>query len=395
VTQNRETQEDLVDVVHPIEAQKWLGVSAATYKALARSGLLGRITDDGQVFWEDLQHYDRFGTQWRTADRPGVTQRMVTADMLQSIPPPPDMGEHDQPGAHMTMYLWPEGTEQSSVDETVDLDTGWLAHLYLIPNPYMWPTPASMGMIGTTLLKLRRKRTVLNARLRTELYPDPWGSLALVTVFQPNGSPRDSFDDAMDVAGPVLDELSAKYDQPLPVSHTAVISIPSGVMMTFSSKLPKIRILEPGDRLYPRCPYPELKHAVSLYREGVSSNSPFHQFLTLWKVYENACEVRGKWQKQHKRRPVKVEDETIPDAFAFGGYQGRTFDEVRQELNDPFRVALAHGGNIRGGGAPKTAASAEDLLSVTYAVPVVRHMSYVTLRNVRATLDSTAGSKRS
>jgi hypothetical protein len=119
---------------------------------------------------------------------------------------------------------------------------------------------------------------------------------------------------------------------------------------------------------------------VSLYREGVSSNSPFHQFLTLWKVYENACEVRGKWQEQHKRRPVKVEDETIPDAFAFGGYQGRTFDEVRQELNDPFRVALAHGGNIRGGGAPKTAASAEDLLSVTYAVPVVRHMSYVTLR---------------
>ncbi len=54
MTQNRETQEDLVDVVHPIEAQKWLGISKATYNALARSGLLGRITDDGEVFWEDL-----------------------------------------------------------------------------------------------------------------------------------------------------------------------------------------------------------------------------------------------------------------------------------------------------------------------------------------------------
>lgn len=270
-------------------------------------------------------------------------------------------------------------------------DTGWLAHLCLTLNPYMWPAPASLGMIGPTLLKLRRKRAVLGTRLRTTLYPDPWGSLALVTVFQGDGSLEDSFEDAMDVAGPLLDELSVEYDQPLPVSHTAVVGIPSGLTITFSPQLPKIRALESGDDLLPRSPHPELKHAVSLYREGVSSNSPFHQFFTLWKVYENASEVRGKWRKRHKRHPLKVEDEIIPHTAVFRGYEGQTFDQVRQQLERPIRVALAHGSNIRGG-EPKSAASAEDYLSVVYAVPIMRHMAHVTLRNVRATLDSTKGS---
>lgn len=59
---------DQVEAVKRIEAQRWLGVSEPTYNALERSGLLGRVTDDGYVFWEDLQHYRRFGPRWRTAD---------------------------------------------------------------------------------------------------------------------------------------------------------------------------------------------------------------------------------------------------------------------------------------------------------------------------------------
>ncbi|MBA4115326.1 MAG: hypothetical protein H0X71_02595 [Rubrobacter sp.] len=238
------------------------------------------------------------------------------------------------------------------------------------------------------LLKLGRRRTVLGAKLRAELYPDPTGSLGLVTVFAPNGALQESLKAAYDVASPVLDELSVEYDQPLPVSHTLAVGIPSGLIATFSPWMPEIRTLEPGHRLLPRSPHPELKHAVALYREGVSSNSPFHQFLTLWKVYENACEIRGNWRRHHERRPVKVKEEVIPKAFAFGGYEGLTFDQVKQELNRPFRVALAHGGKIDDG-EPKTAASAEDFLSLVDAVPVMRYIAHVALQNVRATLDST------
>ncbi len=383
--------EGTIEVVQREEARHWLGMTTATYGALEKSGLLGRVTTENQVLWEDLQHYQTFGTQWPTADRPDLPPtRMVSADFIQNMPPPPDIGDEKYPGVQTWFYIWRDGVDMPGIEEALETDTGWLAHFYLTPNPYMWPVPTTMGMIGPTLLKLRRRRAVLGTKPRVELYPDPSGHLALVTVFQPDGRLRDSFTVAYDVVGPVLDNLSVTYDQPLPVSHSLVVGIPSGLTITFSPKIPEIRSLEPRDRLLPGCPHPELKHAVALYREGVSSNSPFHQFLTLWKVYENACEIRGTWRRQHKRHAVKVEEEVIPKAFAFRSYEGKTFEEVRQELNDPFRVALAHGGNLRAGRAPKTGASAADYLSVSYAVPVVRHMARVTLQNVRATLDSTS-----
>jgi hypothetical protein len=106
VTQREpETQgEELVEAVHPVEARKWLGVSEPTYNALAKSGLLGRVTDDGYVFWEDLQHYNRSGTQWRTANRMEVTQRMMTAEQFESVPPPPDIASEK---AYPGVQTWP------------------------------------------------------------------------------------------------------------------------------------------------------------------------------------------------------------------------------------------------------------------------------------------------
>jgi hypothetical protein len=381
-------QDDVINVVkYPVEAQRWLGVTAPTYNALLKSGLLGRTGPDNSVVWEDLQHYERYGTQWQVPGRPPLPTRMVPAEFIQSMPPPPDIGDEKYPGVQTWFFVGHESMRD--FEEALETDTGWLAHFYLTPNPYLWPAPTSTATVGPMLLKLRKNRMVLGAKLRTVLYPDPTGSLGLVTVFAPSGSLKESLETAYSVAGPVLDELSVEYDQPLPISHALAIGIPSGLIVSFSPWMPEIRTLEPGHRLLPRCPHPELKHAVALYREGVSSNSPFHQFLTLWKVYENACEVRGKWRRQHKRHVIKVEEEVIPKAFAFGGYEGKTFEDVRQELNDAFRVALAHGGDSKKGGEPKTAASAEDYLSVVYAVPVMRYIASVTLKNVRATLDST------
>ncbi len=54
-------------------------------------------------------------------------------------------------------------------------------------------------------------------------------------------------------------------------------------------------------------------------------------------------------------------------------------------MERPLRVALAHGSNVRDG-KPLTAASAEDLMSVSFAVPIIRYMAQVTIENVRATL---------
>lgn len=379
------------EVLTFVEAQRRLGVTDGFFNALVKSWLLGRITTDNRLFVEGIQSYERYGTQWVTEDRPELPQRTMTTEYLRSIPPPPDVGHERYPSVQQKVFAAHDGIDDDILT-VMESSTGWLAHFYLRPNVFCWPAPTSMGMVEGPLLKLPRKREVLGADLRTVLYPDPWGSLALVAVHSPRPTARDAFEVAYDVAGPILDELSVRYDQPLPISHSFVVYIPSALMATFFPSTPDVKTLEQSDRLLPRYPYSELKFALALYREGVSSSDPFHQFLALWKVYENAREVRRRWRTKHKRQVVRVKDERLPRAFAFREYEGKTFDEVRQELNGPLRVAVAHGGNLRGGGEPKTAASAEDLLSVSYAVPVVRYIAQITLQNVRATLESPSSS---
>ena len=67
-----------------------------------------------------------------------------------------------------------------------------------------------------------------------------------------------------------------------------------------------------------------------------------------------------------------------------------SFDEERNRLRGPYRVALAHAGPIRGGGRTLTAASAQDMTDVATKIPLLRYMARVVLKNVEATLDSTA-----
>ncbi len=61
-------------------------------------------------------------------------------------------------------------------------------------------------------------------------------------------------------------------------------------------------------------------------------------------------------------------------------------------LNGPYRVALAHAGEVDEG-KPLTGASYEDYQKVASQVPVVRYMANVVLENVRATFDAEAKRK--
>ncbi|MDP9478655.1 MAG: hypothetical protein M3R38_23730 [Actinomycetota bacterium] len=368
------------------EARRRLRVSAPAFNALVWSGLLGEITTRNEVFVAAIEHYERYGTQWRTEDRPELPDRMLTAEYIQAMPPPPDAGDNRYPGVQTKMYIVREG--MPSVEEARETDTGWIAQFYLTPNPYCWPAPVSMGMVAPLLLKLPKARAVPGAKLPTKLYPDPYGSLAMAMVTCARRGDEEPLEAAYDVVAPILDELSVRYDQPLPIAHSLVVNIPSGLTTMMFPTIPDVRTIAPDDPLLPSVTHPELRDAAALYREGASSNNPFHQFLALWKAYENACEVRGEWRKRHKRPVAKVREEVFPEAFGFRGYEGLTFDEVKQKLERPHRVALAHGANVRGG-KPKTAASAEDVMGVSYSVPLVRYMARVTVENVEATLAST------
>ena len=86
-----------------------------------------------------------------------------------------------------------------------------------------------------------------------------------------------------------------------------------------------------------------------------------------------------------------MREETIPDVWTFRRVVGLSFDEVKQQLNRPYRVALAHGSDIAGGGRPRTAATAEDFEAVSTKVPLVLYMARVVIENMSATLTSQEG----
>lgn len=294
------------DVMTFKEARRRLRVSQPVFNALLRSRLLGGYYPDGYVLVVGIEHYEFYGTQWITEDRDDLPDRLLDAEYMDTMPLPPDHGEGDQTGVHTRMYIQSDGTPD--LEEANATDTGWLAHFYLTPNTFFFPAPTTFGMVGGQLLKLDAPRKVLDAKLPTRLYPDPSGSLGLVSVYGVNQPLERAYETAYDIVAPILDELSAKYDQPLPIAHNLLLHVPSGLMTTSYAKIPKTKKLPRNEPLLTLCPYPELRPTVALYREGVSSNNPFHQFIALWKTYENACEVRGIWKRKHRRQPEKVRE---------------------------------------------------------------------------------------
>jgi hypothetical protein len=371
------------------DARRKLKVPKQVFNALLRSRLLGNYDPKGWLSPDGVEYYERYGTQWNTEV---LEERMLSVEFVQSMPRPPGVeGGEQPPDTQTNMYIWSDDIPT----DALETDTGWLAQFYLRPNKLFWPAPTAVGTIGPLPLKLAAPRRVREAALPTDLYPDPDGSLALITVTNIAGRMRPikvAFETAYNIAVPILDELSAKYDLPLPIAHSLIVGIPSGLTNTSFPKIPKVKTIDRSEEIPAACPYPELRDAVALYREGISSNNAFHSFLALWKAYENANQVRADWRKQHRQNDVKVHSEVVPNFFAFSERKGLSFDQARQRLNRPYRVALTHAGDIE---KVKllTTASAEDLLNVSYQIPLVRYIASVTLENVRATLASTQGTQ--
>ena len=343
--------------------------------AFLKSGLLGDFSEEG-VSKVGVEQFERFGTQWGSE----LAERL-TPDLDRTFPQG-IAGGHQPPNTYTQIQI-----SHYESPEVVEQDTGWVAQFFLRPNRHFYPDPCALALIGPLYLRLPERRQVSGTPFPTYLYPDPSGSLAMIMVIGTSNSGKNPIEIAYDIVVPILDELSLKYDQPLPIAHSLTIGIPSGVITVDVPKHPPIKTIAATDNILPVCPYPELQDAVALYREGISSNNPFHQFLTLWKVYENATRIRGNWRRQYKIKDIKVIQEVFPDLFAFGTVKGQTFEQAKQDLNDAYRNAIAHGDLSKG--KPRTAASSSDYVDVWTKVPIMRYMARIVLENVRATLAST------
>lgn len=364
------------------EAQRRLSVPNDLFSALLASGLLGYY-DRGHLPLLAIEHYERFGTQWR----PELGGRRIPAEHYQNAMCSSDSVNSgvQPPSTLYKIMISPSG----SVAVDTSRDTGWLAQFYLKPNEFFFPNPYDLTFIGPLNLKLEGPRLISGKELPTRLYPDPIDSLAMISVLG-NPQPEEfAFDIAYDVVTPILDELSVQYDQPLHVAQSITVGIPSGTIPLWTTRGPVIKTIGGEEPITSLVSHPELREAIALYREGISSNSPFHAFLTLWKVYENSCKVRGDWRRIHKKPYTKIIEEVFPTLFALQAHSGCTFDEAKKKMNDVYRNAIAHADPQIGKVEPKTSASAADWRKVVSEVPSIRFMARIVIENVRATLDST------
>jgi hypothetical protein len=389
-------------------ARKRLGVSEPVLDALIRSRLLG-YTLSGMISDQAIRSYQRFGTQWEIDERYGPSVRMLGEASYENLPAVEGIGPQP-PAARKHMRVAPaDGMPGHMLEEADKTDTGWLAHFYLAPNYFYFPDPYESSLVGSLPLKLSEPKPVPEADIPVQLYPHPTGCLGLVVIEGLDRPLKGAFREAYDVAMPLLDELSVRYDVPLPVVHSMQVGVPSGVIHLHYGEHPKVKRIENDTEILPRCPHPELRDAYALYREAVSSNNPFHAFLAFWKVYEEAVYVRQGWGAKNKRSDIRVREEVFPDLFAFGPRpdelvdlseedKGRyeqperqlrrqRFEKAKEVLRGPYRAALAHAGKVDVG-KPLTGASYEDYQKVAAKVPTVRYMANVTLENVRATFDA-------
>lgn len=332
---------------------------------------------------------------------------MIGDEAYEGLPPVEGIGP--QPPSTQTHARVAPGNVIHDAEKT---DTGWMAHFYLVPNYFYFPNLTELALVGAPPLKLSEPKPILGAELPVTLYPHPSGYLGLVVVEGLNRLLKGAQKEAYDVAMPLLDELSARYDVPLPVAHSMAVGVPSGVIHLYFAHRPKAKEIGSGVEILPRCPHPDLKDAYALYREAVSSNNPFYAFVAFWKVYEEAVYVRKGWRAKHKRSDTRIREEVFPDLFAFGArpeelanppeepedlhellteqLRGRKFKKAIKLLNDSHRVALAHAGKVDAG-KPLTGASHEDYQKVAGKVLVVRYMANLVLENVRATFDAEVG----
>ncbi len=357
------------------EAGQLLDCSPDVFNALLSSGLLGFTDEAGNLSRASVLHFLAHGCQWGGGDNRSNAIYGNTSQTVGIVQPPASKQEVrvSIPGVEL---------------ELADQDTGWIALFFLRPNYFYFPNPSELALIGPLALQLPKAIRLSKPALPTFLFPDPERVLSMFMVIgnpKPLGEP---FSTAYDIISPILDDLSMRYDQPLPIAHSFIIGVPSGILTISFARGPSEQILSSELEVFPKYPPLELRDAMALYREGISSNNPFHSFLTLWKTYENACRVRGNWCKVHHRRDMKTQIEVFPELPAFADWKGQSFDAAKQRMNDPYRVALAHGAATKSGGQPRTGAYAHDVLAVSRVVPVIRYMAYVTLVNVRHTLES-------
>lgn len=299
-----------------------LNMPISIVAGMVRAGLFGITDSSGNILISSIESYEKYGTQWSEE----LNERLYPYTDFPEV-----SGWKNAPIGTFTELQISQDKEFESNDNC------WIAQLYIRPNKFFFPDPENMALIGSCSIQLEKKVHIHSDDYIDKiftLYPYSDGSLALISVFgKGKEADRSPLDIAMEMALPILSELSFRADRSIHISQKHWISLPSGTINIETKKIPKNYQFNLQDFK----DYHSLREAKSLYFSALNCNETMSQFLSFYRAIESVRNQANKYL-QADRKPHK-----IPNHPAYGDYQGKKITAGADTLKAKFRNAIAHG----------------------------------------------------
>ena len=246
-----------------------------------------------------------------------------------------------------------------------------------------------------------------NQRLEITGTANPHGRLAKLSVETPAPSFTEAEKIAFGAASPFLSAMAFELDVPMRLTQMDVTQ-----MSTHSSSMtytcPYSDMVPIGND-HNNVPY--VQSLLSLYREGINSNSPNYQFLCWYKIVEGVNVKRAEETASLKRAlPLKFAErlektkleqrkrleEIFPIVHVYGAPDARwddlvpdevmdwKFNRVREQKLEPLRNRIAHMISEPSGDLSLSPDSRENAREITKWISLLRFIARVMILNERA-----------
>jgi hypothetical protein len=198
---------------------------------------------------------------------------------------------------------------------------------------------------------------------------------------------RDAEIAAWNTTMPLMSTLAFIYNVPVEFSGYEALELKTSVRVYAFGIVGQE---QPFDSSRPLGYAADLAPAMSAFREGLGSTSPFYQFLSFYRVLESIHHIRTKRGRKLSVAERRSQDETFPMPELVNGEQlegvikkvaGKRFKAIKEQMRPVLRNALAH---MNPSQVTKIVDRYEDYEEVLEWLPVVRYMAKQVLENERA-----------
>jgi len=227
------------------------------------------------------------------------------------------------------------------------------------------------------------------------IVPNRSGRLAQIRLTVTAGDFASAENEAFDAVMPTLSRIAFEADTPLEVT---AISLTERATQTRQLRTTLVGAVQPAPETAGTTT-PELRMFLAAYREGLNGNSPLYQALSFYKILEGAAKFHTNRVRAARRRgepapadPMARQMPTYPEDLAdvtvwsrdnFIPYLGKSFAEIRDEVTDTIRNAVAH---IAPNMGLRIADYATDIQACRTITPVLRYVARDLIHQELATL---------